>query len=565
VQATELALLRQLGDDLGSWRYRVDSASAQTAHVLQALNNDLDKLKLKVSQLGSVESPSPSMVEDLASQMRSCYQDLHTSLNRLQNDKPAATAALTDASVQERLNDVERQLTAAQSLLTTQGNINSAFNVTAADLRASAAEAAALAEGAATDAMAAGQEASAAVRAAAAAAGEVAEISTQVNELRLGLEVVESALEDLDVTDELCALRSRMDDLDAGIERSAGEALGRFLEIQSALSVLRRVADSADHSASVADAKATKAAEVAEDAVRDIGLLRREVRDQAVIVNRVASMAAATASSASSSSKVTVPSDPRFKAAVHTLSDGYRSLHRAMSLMYEEQAETAGRVAAVGVAALQLAKEKSPCSGTGTGSIAASFSTRMKHLNSSSPATVASHPVPLSFSSDSDDNVALKAQDREKVAALQLEELRALVAAQAAESALQARKAAAMEEEIRHMRRMLCGLAPVQAIAIDTLTAPVSAVNMVVENERSATPEESFGAQGDHFESGGDFIGIQINCDEVKGNVRLSLLVPEEKAALGDATNTKECVGARRGMGVKGARVCVDQEQIGCA
>jgi len=45
VQATELALLRQLGDDLGSWRYRVDSASAQTAHVLQALNDDLANLK----------------------------------------------------------------------------------------------------------------------------------------------------------------------------------------------------------------------------------------------------------------------------------------------------------------------------------------------------------------------------------------------------------------------------------------------------------------------------------------------------------------------------------------
>lgn len=45
VAATEVALLRQLGDDLGAWRYRVDASATQTAHVLEAINTDVEDLK----------------------------------------------------------------------------------------------------------------------------------------------------------------------------------------------------------------------------------------------------------------------------------------------------------------------------------------------------------------------------------------------------------------------------------------------------------------------------------------------------------------------------------------
>ena len=44
-QATEIELLRQNGDVVDVWRDRVDSASAQTAFALEALNQDVDQLR----------------------------------------------------------------------------------------------------------------------------------------------------------------------------------------------------------------------------------------------------------------------------------------------------------------------------------------------------------------------------------------------------------------------------------------------------------------------------------------------------------------------------------------
>ena len=220
VQATEIALLRQLGDDLGSWRYRVDSASTQTAHLLQHLNKDLDELKTKVGELtaGDDAHLSQGAVDDLVSQMRGCYKDLQGALGRLHEGPPASTAAASApeqgaGSVVARLKDIEIQLASAHTLISSQDAVNTGVRVDLADIRASVAEVGAAADAAATDAAMATADATAATNFASAAIAETSTLSGQIQALRLGLEVVEQTLEDLDVTDELATLRSRIDDL----------------------------------------------------------------------------------------------------------------------------------------------------------------------------------------------------------------------------------------------------------------------------------------------------------------------------------------------------------------
>lgn len=45
VADTEVALLRQLGDDLGAWRHRIDAVTTQTCNALQVLHEDVATMK----------------------------------------------------------------------------------------------------------------------------------------------------------------------------------------------------------------------------------------------------------------------------------------------------------------------------------------------------------------------------------------------------------------------------------------------------------------------------------------------------------------------------------------
>jgi hypothetical protein len=493
VQATEIALLRQLNDDLGS---RVDSASLQTARVLQALNRDLDTLKSKIIALqeGALAAANRGAVDELVTQMKDCYRDLQGALGRLKEGEASdgtqavggrsAPQSTTSDSVVQRLADVEQQLAMAHVLA-------SEHTQELDLLRSNGIQASAEARAAMIDAAAACESADAA--------------TAQVHALRLGLEVVEQSMEHLDATHAVESLRSRMDDLDVGAEHTAKQ----LADVASGLAELRAAVESASSAAAAADARARCASE-------DTAALRREMR---------VATAASMSSNPPSPSPMGTPvlgSDPRVKAAVHTLSDGYRSLHRAMVLMYEEQADVAGRVAAVGAAAMQAeGQAKADGASHGRGALLKQYI--RARLASGSDGRVKSHPVvvtPREELADKDQKQHLNRTDIDHAAtAEQVVELRVLLAAQAADAARHARRADALEDEIRAVRAMLAKLATTQdSEQLD----PASSDEVHAIENAVPLPAAVFGSkiapQADEC-----MVAVQLRCDEHSGNVLLGL------------------------------------------
>ncbi len=137
-------------------------------------------------------------------------------------------------------------------------------------------------------------------------------VTEKVETMGLALEVVEQSLEYFEETDEtLENLRSRMDDFDVGMENSevrVDELVRKVDRLQAAVEEAHQLAQVAGPDASYLNSGASTPASITERS-----------------------------------------SSARVKAAVHTLSDGYRSLHKAMNLMYDEQTDVASRVAQVGV------------------------------------------------------------------------------------------------------------------------------------------------------------------------------------------------------------------------
>ena len=461
VQSHEIALLRQLGDDLGSWRYRVDSASNQTAHVLHHLNKDVDTLKSQIAELSTEDNAAhKEAMDNLVSQMRICYRDLQETLNEINASSPNAGALSpsqgSEDGIAARLQDVELQLATTQALLKTREDSDTCMKANISDVRAALAETGAIARAAAADASMAGAEAVAAADAAAASAHEISALSVQVQTIRLGLEVVEQSLEDLDVTETLGALRSRVDDLDAGIEHAGDEALAQVAELAANVEYLRREISHADEVAANAAERACRAEAAVAIIGDDVAALRRDVRQRdlmdAVSLPSVAATPLNTAPPSPANSIPPPSSDPRLKAAVHTLSDGYRSLHRAMSLMYEEQNEVASKVATVGIAAQasQITYTKAPRKSPPNAS-------RVRTLNLTALNSLSSHPVALTartFLDIPEPKVSRSATSHQVV------ELKVLVAAQAAEASRQQRRADALESELGEIKRMLASLAP---------------------------------------------------------------------------------------------------------
>ena len=137
-------------------------------------------------------------------------------------------------------------------------------------------------------------------------------VTEKVETMGLALEVVEQSLEYFEETDETIEnLRSRMDDFDVGMENSE----------------LR-----------------------VDELERKMDRLQAKVEEAHCLVHSASADVSYLNSGASTPSSITErSSSARVKAAVHTLSDGYRSLHKAMNLMYDEQTDVASRVARVGV------------------------------------------------------------------------------------------------------------------------------------------------------------------------------------------------------------------------
>ena len=480
-QACEIALLRQLGEDLGSWRYRVDSASTQTAHVLQHLNKEIDELKSKIITLTAEDATANrGAVDDLVVQMKGCYTDLQDALGRLHDGNPTLAAksqttatTTTTTSVEEvgilaRLQDVELKLTTAQALVSTQDSVNDAFQMDLEEIRASVAEARG------------------------AAAADVAEVAGEVQALRLGLEVVEQSLEDMDVTDALATLRSRVEDLDAGIEHAADEALSEIAGVKSTVTELRSEVARVEETATVAALCADRAEAAAAVVSEDLAALRRDIRQKEARMMAMATPLASPAVSAptsparSTTSIGNIVSDHRLKTAVHTLSDGYRSLHRAMSLMYEEQSEVAGRVTAVGTAAAARAATMNRSQVKKVQALNLSSVTEKKRSVGSFPVlctsrTLAAAEKDVAVDSGTTANNNNKRKNKKSInvsAVDQVAELKVLVAAQAVDAARQQRRADALEAELAAMKQLLCGLAPPQpaipTTTTTTTTTPVS-------------------------------------------------------------------------------------------
>ncbi|KAL4529676.1 hypothetical protein Ndes2526B_g04476 [Nannochloris sp. 'desiccata'] len=569
VQATEIALLRQLGDDVGSWRYRVDSASAQTAHVLQHLNKDLDELKTKVGELTTGEDAhlNRGAVDDLVSQMRDCYKDLQGALGRLHEGPSGSAASVLPEEdnldgVAARLKDVEMQLASAHTLITSQDAVNTNVRVSLADIRASVAEVGAAADAAATDAAMAAVDATAATNLASAAISETSTLSGQIQALRLGLEVVEQTLEDLDVTDELASLRSRVDDLDSGIEHAGDEALAQISQIHATMEDFRREVARADEAAAAAALRAMQAEAATASISEDVAALRRDVQNQ-VMAPMVLPGMSAPASPARSVSSVTTatapaPSDARLKAAVRTLSDGYQSLHRAMSMMYDEQSEVAERVTAVGKAAVassQVAKgQRFPSSN------------KIMALNFKAGNTVfRSHPVSLASLLAEEEKEAHKNKkhtNKQANMSEEVAELRALMAAQAADAARQQSRAEAMEFELAEMKKLLCALAPAHVrnqlqpiVEINPTAAleeeffePIETVE--TEEEEIVLVKTSSASRPIVMKEESTRVGLRLVCNESTESVVATLNIPTLSSCTSTSNAQQGCRITRGVVGV---------------
>lgn len=142
---------------------------------------------------------------------------------------------------------------------------------------------------------------------------DFAGLSSKVETMSLALDVVEQSLEYFEENDEIIdTLRSRADDFDTGLDALTA----RVDELSKTAAEARALAQSAN-----------------------MGVES---------LKHGASLLSSGASTPSGANIAERSSNARVKAAVHTLSDGYRSLHRAMNLMYDEQTDLAARVAQVG-------------------------------------------------------------------------------------------------------------------------------------------------------------------------------------------------------------------------
>lgn len=254
-------------------------------------------------------------------------------------------------------------------------------------------------------------------------------MANEMETMKLALEVVEHSLEDFDESETIESLRSRMDDLDAGIEKNAETSQAKVLELEEKLLEMKERIERTESAATCAATKADTALATADAARAEVTQLRQNIQESSLRFDSLPSSGSSTPRSHSRSS------DPRVKAAIHTLSDGYRSLHRAMSLMYDEQTDVAKRVSFVGRECMAPSKALS---------INEKIHTVNRHSQLSS--------YPLSDVSVSED------QNQKKENAEP--HLSILVASQAADIRRAESRADALENEVAQLKKLLTCLCP---------------------------------------------------------------------------------------------------------
>ena len=244
--------------------------------------------------------------------------------------------------------------------------------------------------------------------------GALSAVEDRVETVSLALEVVEQSLEYFEETDETIeTLRSRLDDFDVGMENS---------ELKMA-ELVRKVDE--------LNVMASEAHAVAQSTSAEVAELKRGAS--------VFPLSGASTPGAASSGVSARSSEARVKAAVHTLSDGYRSLHKAMGLMYDEQTDLANRVTRAGLKA-----QRTPAKKTLAQRIRDSMSVE---------GSLASFPLAWDGDNVSGDDDVPAAVGEEHVVASNV-----LVASQAKDLARSERRVEVLEEEVRQLREILCSL-----------------------------------------------------------------------------------------------------------
>lgn len=306
--STEISLLKDSTTGLVTWRHHMDAASKETAKVLQTLDEDIEELKVQLGSQGAHRGQS--VIEELSGQLESCMCELEEVKAK---EDVRGQLELFD----ERLREVEGHLVDHETFESTVSLVQ--------DVEVKADAALQHAEKIENDM-------DRVVGTVDAVQENVEDLSSKIELIHLALEVVEQSLEDFEESETVESLRLRMDDLDVGIERYTEDSRKKIEEISQRVEDLK---ESAKVASIVVEEKADDALKTAQSVREEVAELRKEMRYGTPYVS----------GSSSPATVATRSSDARVKAAVHTLSDGYRSLHKAMGLMYDEQSEMSVRIA----------------------------------------------------------------------------------------------------------------------------------------------------------------------------------------------------------------------------
>eukprot|EP00889_Picochlorum_renovo_P004159 jgi/Picre1/31189/NNA_006543.t1 len=283
--STEISLLKDSTTGLVTWRHHMDAASKETANMLQTLDEDIEELKVQLGPQGG-----KNVIEELSGQLESCMCELEEVKAK---EDVRGQLGLFD----ERLREVERHLVDHETFESTVSLVQ--------DVEVKA-------DAALQHVEKVEHDMDRVVGTVDAVQENVEDLSSKIELINLALEVVEQSLEDFEECETVESLRLRMDDLDVGIERYTEDSRKKIEEISQRVEDLK---ESAKAASIVAEEKADDALKTAQIAREEVAELRKELRYGTPYVSGSSSPATVAARS----------SDARVKAAVHTLSDGYRS------------------------------------------------------------------------------------------------------------------------------------------------------------------------------------------------------------------------------------------------
>lgn len=402
---SEIGILKGSVEDMSGWRASMDAASEQTLETLRCLDHDIGELKERIilSQVEPIDGE-----ESLKDKVESCAIEL-AHLKTLE-------------SVQGQLDNVDSRLKEAERILVN----SSAFETVLSEIKNDIADVEVMAGSAVDGVSRVGGDVQHVVDMVETLQDNVHEVDSKVETIRLALDVVEQSLEDFDESETIESLRSRMDDLDVGIEKVARDSERRMKELSERVDALKEELHN-----SMVPRKADEAFEIAQRTSLEVSDLKREMR-HANLGSVSGASSPATVSSRSS--------DARVKAAVHTLSDGYRSLHKAMGLMYDEHAELSKRITRAGHDAHKVPQVPT-----------------LREKVQSLDCKVSSFPIVIQESDAFDD---LYSEDNGT------QGLKVLLAAQLKDTQRAEKRIESLEDEVRQLRQIL------QDFVVSTKTLP---------------------------------------------------------------------------------------------